>query len=84
MSDLFTRWGEGEGEDEFRHRCLVRAILKMRLQDRQKAHVWINGGFNRVGKSVKGWNEMHPGSILERDIRDQWDKGNRGSDGEWK
>ena len=84
MSDLFTKWEEGKGEDEFRHRCLVRAIIKMRVQDRQKAHDWLHGGFDRNGKHNKGWNALHTGSILERDIRDQWSKGNRGEHGEWK
>lgn len=87
MSDLFSArrdWHEGEGDDEHRHRCLVRGIIKMRIQDRQKAHVWLNGGVDGTGKRVKGWNELHPGSILERDIRNQWAKGNRGEDGDWK
>jgi hypothetical protein len=56
----------------------------MRLQDRQKAHVWINGGVNRVGKRVKGWNEMHPGSRLEQDVREQWLLGNKGEIDDWK
>ena len=77
-------WSEGEGEDEHRHRCLVRGIIKMRMIDRQQAYVWLNGGIDKTGKRFKGWNELHPGSILERDIRDQWAKGNRGEDGEWK
>ena len=54
------------------------------MQDRQRAHAWLNGGTDATGRSHKGWNELHPGSILERDVRDQWSKGNRGKDGDWK
>jgi len=75
---------EGQGEDEHRHRCLVREIIRMRMQDRAKAHRWLNGGTDNAGKYHKGWNELHPRSILERDVRDQWSKGNRGEIGEWK
>ena len=56
----------------------------MRMIDRQQAYVWLNGGIDKTGKRFKGWNELHPESILERDIREQWAKGNRGEDGEWK
>ena len=62
--------GEGQGEDEHRHRCLVRHVIRMRMQDRQRAHAWLNGGTDATGRNHKGWNELHPGSILERDVRD--------------
>ena len=47
-------WNEGEGDDEHRHRCLVRGIIKMRMKDRQEAHVWLNGGMGKDGKYLKG------------------------------
>ena len=77
-------WNEGEGDDEYRHRCLVRGIIKMRVKDRQEAHVWLFGGMGKDGKYFKGWNALHPDSRLIEDIKDQWSKGNRGTDGEWK
>ena len=64
---------EGRGEDEHRHRCLVRHVIKKRLQNRDDAHKFFNG-----------WNEKHPKSILEADVRDQWAKGNKGNYGDWK
>ena len=75
---------EGEGEDEHRHRCLVREIIKMRIQNRDSAYRWFNGYVDERGKRHKGWNELHPKSRLESDVRDQWTKGNRGNTGEWK
>ena len=75
---------EGEGEDEHRHRCLVRAIIKMRLESRDKAHRWLKGYVDDLGKRHAGWNEKHPKSRLDADVRDQWAKGNRGKTGEWK
>ena len=75
---------EGEGEDEHRHRCLVRAIIKMRLESRDQAHRWLKGYVDDVGRYQKGWNELHPKSRLEADVRSQWDKGNRGNYGDWK
>jgi len=65
--------GEGQDGDEYRHQCLVRYVIKMRLQNRDDAH-----------KFFKGWNEKHPKSCLEADVKDQWTKGNRGNYGEWK
>ena len=75
---------EGEGADEHRHRCLVRWVIKKRIEDRDAAYRWLNGYHDNTGKHHKGWNELHPNSRLERDVRDQWAKGNRGNDGEWK
>jgi hypothetical protein len=75
---------EGKGNDELRHRCLVRWVIKKRLQDRDGAYRWLNGYRDNMGQYKKGWNELHPKSILEADVRDQWTKGNRGNEGEWK
>jgi hypothetical protein len=72
------------GEDEHRHRCLVRWVIKKRLQDRDSAYKWLNGYRDSLGQYKKGWNELHPKSSLESDVRDQWQKGNRGNEGEWK
>ena len=75
---------EGHGEDEHRHRCLVRHIIQMRIKDRDSAYRWFNGYSDQNRRYHKGWNELHPNSCLERDVRDQWAKGNRGNKGEWK
>jgi hypothetical protein len=66
------------------HRCLVRWVIKRRIQDRDAAHRWITGHTDHTGRRNKGWNELHPKSTLEQDVRDQWVKGNRGNEGEWK
>ena len=71
--EKFKNWKEGEGEDQDRHRHLVRWVIRYRLMDRDRAHRWL-----------EGWKEKHPGSILERDVIIQWKKGNRGNEGEWK
>lgn len=67
------KWQEGKGEDEHRHRCLVRWVIRKRIEDRDRALEWL-----------RGWNKKHPGSILESDVIEQWQKGNRGQQGEWK
>ena len=69
--EKFKNWKEGEGEDQDRHRHLVRWVIRRRIKDRDQTHKWL-----------EGWNEKHPGSILERDVIDQWAKGNRGEG--WK
>lgn len=75
---------ENIGEREHMHRCLVRTVIKMRIKDRNGAHRWLNGYLGDNGKWVKGWNELHPKSTLEEDVRQQWLLGNRGNLGEWK
>ena len=72
------------GEREHMHRCLVRHIIKMRIKDRDGAYRWLRGYSDLTGRWKKGWNELHPESNLEEDVRDQWSKGNRGNIGEWK
>ena len=72
------------GEREHMHRCLVREVIKMRIKDRNGAHRWLNGYLGDRGKWIKGWNELHPESTLEEDVRQQWLLGNRGNEGEWK
>ena len=71
-------------EDEHRYRCLVRWVIKKRIEDRDGAYRWLNGYFDKYGKRVKGWNELHPKSRLETDVRLEWSLGNRGEDGDWR
>jgi hypothetical protein len=69
--EKYKNWQEGKGDDESRHQHLVRWVIRMRIKDRDHAHKWL-----------QGWNEKHPGSILESDVIDQWKKGNKGEG--WK
>ena len=71
-------------EREHMHRCLVREVIKMRVKDRDSAYRWLNGCYDNSGRWKKGWNQLHPESKLDEDVRDQWSKGNRGHEGEWK
>ena len=57
---------------------------KKRIQNRDDAHIWLNGYSDDRGRHQKGWKELHPQSRLEDDVRDQWTKGNQGTEGEWK
>jgi hypothetical protein len=75
---------EGEGEDAERHRYLVRWVIRKRIEDRDGAYRWLRGYVDQTGRRHKGWNDLHPNSRLERDVKDQWEKGNRGEHGEWK
>ena len=76
---------EGKGDDEHRHRCLVRWVIRRRIHDRDAAHRWLAGYYDLEKlKHVNGWNDLHPSSVLERDVKDQWAKGNRGEDGDWR
>ena len=66
------------GDDEHRHRCLVRWLIKKRMNNRDAAHKWLYGYTDENGKFRKGWNGLHTDSILERDSIDQFNRGNRG------
>ena len=63
---------EGEGNDEHRHRCLVRYVLQLRVKDKNAAHAFL----------VR-WNDNHPTSKLEHDVKQQWKAGNRGEKDRW-
>lgn len=54
---------------EYRHQCLVRFVLAMRVADRERALQWLRGA-------------KHPG--LEEGVRRQWALGNRGAWGDWR
>ena len=62
-------------EDE-RHRCEVRQVLRWRAEDREKAMEFLT----KVRK--------HRGDItaekLAKDCKEQWSKGNRGIEGDWR
>ena len=50
----------------------MRWVILRRIQDRDAAHAFL---FK--------WEEKHKDS-LRKDVTDQWNKGNRGNEGEWK
>ena len=58
--------------EEHRHRCEVRQVLAWRVEDRGKAMEYL--------ARVKGDRREK----LEKDCRDQWERGNRGKWGDWR
>lgn len=62
--------------EEERHRCEVRQVLKWRVQDRTKAMDYLLAVEKRRGEILA--------NRLRIDSRIQWEKGNRGLDGDWK
>jgi hypothetical protein len=60
-------------KETFRHQCLVRWVLVYRQRDKAGVREWL-----------RKYNELHPGSSLEKDAKEQWDKGNRGNWGDWR
>lgn len=56
----------------------------MRLRSRDEAYRFLSGWIKPDGRWQKGWNELHPGSKLEADVKQQWKLGNRGENGDWK
>jgi hypothetical protein len=71
-------------DEDYRHQCLVRWLLKMRAENRQRAFEWLKGYTDSKGQWVRGWNQLHPESTLEADAKDQWAKGNRGDKDDWR
>jgi len=57
----------------YRHQCLVRWVIRMRIADRAAALRWI-----------EGYKKLHPGDPLEQDVRQQWKLGNRGEKDDWR
>ena len=62
----------GNESKEFLYQCLVRDVIKKRIADRDKA-------FEFLGR----WEIHHPNSKLREDVHYQWQRGNRGKEGEW-
>lgn len=58
--------------EKYRHQCLVRYVIDLRIKSREKALKFIND-----------WNEKHTDN-LESDVFNQWKLGNRAKKGEWK
>lgn len=72
--------GENLRVDEFfeeeRHRCEVRQVLRWRTENRDKAISYL--------AAVRQKRSEAAAIKLERDTREQWAKGNRGIEGEWR
>ena len=71
MSELIDTYSE-----EYRHRCEVWTVLRWRALDRNKSSDYLQ----RVRK-MRGNNAADK---LEKDCREQWERGNRGLKGDWR
>lgn len=62
--------------EQERHRCEVRYVLKVRVKHRQEMVDYL--------EKVKKERGEVAYKKLEQDSREQWSKGNRGSQGDWR
>jgi len=62
--------------EEYRHQCEVRWLLRKRVESRSEALNYLSKVRDRRGEEAA--------KALERDVRDQWSKGNRGEEASWK
>jgi hypothetical protein len=62
--------------EEYRHQCEVRTVIRWRREDRSRALNYLEEVKKKRGKEA--------GERLENDVRDQWIKGNRGQEGDWR
>jgi hypothetical protein len=61
---------------EYRHQCEVRTVIRWRIEDRTRALNYLEAVRVKRGKEAA--------ERLERDVRDQWQKNNRGKEGDWR
>jgi hypothetical protein len=62
--------------EEYRHRCEVWAVIRWREQDRNKSSDYL-----QLVRKMRGGNAADK---LEKDCREQWERGNRGLKGDWR
>lgn len=62
-------------EEDLRHKCEVRQVLKWRVESRDKAVNYL-----ALVRKKRGDEKADK---LDKDCRDQWSKGNRGEIGVW-
>ena len=62
--------------EEFRHQAEVRQIIKWRMQDRNKAMEYLQDVAKKRGQDSA--------DRLRKDSAEQWDRKNRGLQGDWK
>lgn len=61
--------------EQERHRCEVRYVLQLRVQDRNKAMEYL---------SLVREKRKEKAKQLEDDCRKQWELGSRGDKGDWR
>ena len=59
--------------EEYRHQCEVRYVLQLRVKGRQQMLNYL--------EEVKKWRSTDK---LEKDAREQWNKGNLGVHEDWR
>ena len=59
--------------EEYRHQCLVRYVIQMRIKSRKDAIALL-----------QRWEKKHKNTKLEDDVRREWFYGNRGNIGDWR
>ena len=64
-----------ENLEQERHRCEVRYVLQLRMQDRNKAMEYL---------SLVREKRKEKAKKLEDDCRKQWELGSRGDKGDWR
>jgi hypothetical protein len=55
-----------------RHRCEIRYVIALRIKSRDEAMEYLSKA-----------REKRKTNKLEKDVIDQWNRGNRGAKGEW-
>ena len=63
-------------EEDLRHQCEVRQVLRWRAENRDKAISYLQLVRQKRGDDVC--------TKLERDCKEQWAKGNRGEKDDWR
>ncbi|NBS70068.1 hypothetical protein EBT31_14325 [bacterium] len=58
---------------EFQHQCLVREVIRMRIEERDKAHEFL-----------RMWEKNHDDHELRAMVKAQWELGNRGEKNDWR
>jgi hypothetical protein len=62
--------------EEYRHRCEVWAVIRWRAQDRNKSSEYL-----QLVRKMRGNNAADK---LEKDCKEQWERGSRGLKGDWR
>jgi RNase P protein component len=62
--------------EEERYRCEVRQILRWRAEDREKAMEFLTNVRKRRGDITA--------EKLAKDCKEQWSRGNKGIEGDWR
>ena len=62
--------------EEYRHKNEVWQVIRWRAQDRNKSSDYL-----QLVRKMRGGNAADK---LEKDCREQWERGNRGLKGDWR